>query len=119
MADSATAAMTSASDPCWSVYIIECNDGSLYTGITTDVERRFREHSTQKGRSARYLRGRAPLALVYTCAVGDHAAALRVEYRIKQLRRQQKQQLVTGQRCALALVEDQASALDSGDPTAV
>lgn len=118
MTDAVAVAVSSGS-PCWSVYIIRCSDGSLYTGITTDVERRFREHSAQKGRGARYLRGRAPLALVYTCPVGDHAAALRLEYRIKQLRRAQKQQLVTGQRCALALVEDQAGALDSGDPTAV
>lgn len=100
MADSA-ALCTDA--PRWSVYIIQCADGSLYTGITTDVDRRFREHSRQTGRGARYLRGRAPLQLVYMCEVGDRSAALRVEYRIKQLPKAQKQQLVAGQRCALTL----------------
>lgn len=119
MADSVAMAMSSVVAPCWSVYMIQCSDGSLYTGITTDVERRFREHSAQKGRGARYLRGRAPLALVYTCPVGDHAAALRLEYRIKQLRRAQKQQLVTGQVCALALMGEQAGVLDSDDPAAL
>ena len=77
----------------WSVYIIRAADNSLYTGIATDVPRRLREH--EAGRSgARYLRGRAPLTLVYQQEVGDRSLALRVEYAIKQLRRHEKQALV-------------------------
>src|SRR5690554_3330204 len=87
---------------CWSVYMIRCGDGSLYTGVTTDVERRFREHAAQNGRGARYLRGRTPLEVVYTREVGERGEALRLEYRIKQLRAAQKRQLVAGQLCPLA-----------------
>ena len=49
----------------WFIYIIRCADGSLYTGITTDVSRRFAEHARSGPRAARYLRGRGPLTLVF------------------------------------------------------
>ncbi|MBU1240891.1 GIY-YIG nuclease family protein, partial [Myxococcota bacterium] len=59
----------------WHLYMLRCNDNSLYTGITIDVERRVDQHS--RGDGARYLRGRAPLTLVFTSFVLDHSDALR------------------------------------------
>ncbi|MHB1130903.1 MAG: GIY-YIG nuclease family protein [Chloroflexota bacterium] len=67
----------------WSVYLLRCGDGTYYTGITTDVERRLAQHAA--GHGARYTRGRGPLALVGVVACADHAAALRLEARLKPL----------------------------------
>jgi len=76
----------------WHVYLIRCADGSLYTGITTDVERRLAEHRAGKG--AKYLKGRGPLALAYSRPIGDRAAASREEARIKRLSKAAKETLV-------------------------
>jgi len=79
--------------PQWHVYIIRASDGSLYTGITTDVERRFNEHcGTPKG--ARFFRGRQPLEVVYTENHPDRSSALRREYVIKGLSRDLKLELI-------------------------
>lgn len=77
----------------WFIYMVRCGDGTLYTGIATDVSRRMAEHAGPGGRGARYLRGRGPLELVWSKAVGAHEAALRLEYRIKQLTRREKEAL--------------------------
>lgn len=74
----------------WFVYIIECADGSLYTGITTDVERRLREHSEGKI-GARYTRGRGPLILRYKKVFPDRSEAAKEEWRIKKLGRREKE----------------------------
>ncbi|GKX56543.1 UPF0213 protein [Leminorella grimontii] len=79
----------------WHLYIIETDDGRLYTGITVDVERRFKQH--QCGKGAKALRGAGELRLVYRCLIGEHSLALRLEYRIKQLNRRQKERLVQDQ----------------------
>ena len=76
----------------WFVYILRCGDGSLYTGITPDVEARLAKH--QSGTGAKYTRGRGPLTLVYTEECTDRAAASRREYAIKQLTRQEKEALI-------------------------
>ena len=76
----------------WKLYILRCGDGSLYTGITTDVERRLEEHRSGKG--AKYTRGRTPLELVYREECGDHSAALRREHEIKALSRAEKLKLI-------------------------
>ena len=76
----------------WHVYLIRCADGSLYTGITTDVERRLAEHRAGKG--AKYLRGRGPLELAYSRPIGDRAAASREEARIKRLSKAAKETLI-------------------------
>jgi putative endonuclease len=78
----------------WHVYMIRCGNGSLYTGITTDVERRFSEHQAAGPRAARYLKGRAPLSLVLTAETGDRVTALRVERRIKGFSRARKERLI-------------------------
>jgi len=67
----------------WYVYLIECRDGSLYTGIATDVDRRYAEHVAGKG--ARYTRSRPPLRLLARFGYPDRATASRAEYAIKQL----------------------------------
>lgn len=78
----------------WHVYLIRCADGSLYTGITTDIARRLAEHRAGKG--AKYLKGRGPLALAYSRPIGDRATASREEARIKKLSKLQKEGLIAG-----------------------
>ncbi len=78
----------------WKLYILRCGDGSLYTGITTDVEKRLEVHRSGKG--AKYTRGRGPLEVVYREDCGDHSAALKREWEIKQLSREQKENLCRG-----------------------
>ena len=80
-------------DHAWFVYIIEASDGSLYTGATTDVARRFAEHcGTEKG--ARFFRGRKPLKVVHTEAHPDRSSAQKRESVIKRLTRQEKLDLI-------------------------
>jgi putative endonuclease len=74
------------------LYIIECEGGSLYTGITTDIDRRFSEHISGKG--AGYTRGRKPKRIVYAEECGERGEALRRECEIKKLKRPEKIKLV-------------------------
>ena len=78
-------------DKTWKLYILRCGDGSLYTGITTDVEARLEVHRSGKG--AKYTRGRLPLELVYSEECGSHSDALKRELAIKALTREEKQRL--------------------------
>lgn len=80
----------------WVVYILQCADGTLYTGITDDLQRRMKVHGTEKG--AKYTRGRGPFTLVYLENCVDHSQALRREYAIKQFSRKQKQLLCNSYR---------------------
>ncbi|APR74811.1 Hypothetical protein A7982_00157 [Minicystis rosea] len=80
--------------PAWQVYILRCGDGSLYTGIARDAEKRLAQHQT--GRGARYTRGRGPLAMVYLEAVASHGEALRREAAIRRLGRAGKEALIEG-----------------------
>jgi len=79
-------------DMNWQVYIILCSDDSLYTGITTDVERRFAQHLA--GTGAKYFRGRSPLRLVYWEGGHDRRSASRREIHIKQLSKVSKLGLI-------------------------
>lgn len=79
----------------WFVYLIRCVDGTLYTGISTDPDRRLLQHAASRG--ARRLRGRGPLQLVFASPLPDRATALRVEARIKQWPKVRKEQLVRGE----------------------
>lgn len=72
----------------WQLYILQCADGTLYTGITDDLPRRLEAHRT--GRGAKYTRGRGPLTLRYTELCEDRSHALRREIQIKKLSRQEK-----------------------------
>ena len=81
----------SSSDDRWSVYIVQCADGSLYTGVTTDVHRRVREHNKSK-KGAKYTRPRRPVHLL--CSLGSltQSKALKLECEIKSLKKSQKVQ---------------------------
>lgn len=79
----------------WSLYMIQTASGSLYTGVATNVARRFQEHAEQGVKCAKYLRGKAPLKLVYQEQLGSKSAALKREYEIKQLPKMQKHALIT------------------------
>ena len=76
----------------WYLYILRCRDDSLYTGITTDVEKRLEMHRSGKG--AKYTLGRAPLELVYREECGDHSQALKRELEIKAMPRKDKLLLI-------------------------
>ena len=76
----------------WYLYMLRCRDGSLYTGITTDVQRRLEAHRSGKG--AKYTRGRGPLTVVYTEQHADRASASRREWEIKHMTREQKLALI-------------------------
>lgn len=74
------------------VYILECADGSYYTGYTTDPERRTSEHNSGEG--AKYTRGRTPVEVIHLEEYGTQSDAMSREYEIKQLSRKQKEELV-------------------------
>jgi predicted GIY-YIG superfamily endonuclease len=79
-------------DKKWYLYILRCADGTLYTGITTDVEARLEAHRSGKG--AKYTRGRTPLELVYREECEDHSQALKRELAVKAMSREEKQKLI-------------------------
>ena len=77
----------------YSVYIVKCNDGTLYTGISNNVDNRVTKHNSGKG--AKYTKTRRPVCLVYTKVIGTKSDALKEEYKIKQLSRLEKLKLVS------------------------
>ena len=77
--------------PIWHLYLLECRDGSIYTGIARDVEKRFAAHCAGKG--ARYTCAHPPLRIVAAIVIGDRSQALRAEYRVKQLNAAEKRRL--------------------------
>lgn len=87
---------TTEQSNAWFVYLIKTRLDTFYTGVTTDVERRLQEHSNNKQKGARYLRGKGPLTVVWQQMVGDKRAAMSIEYKIKQLQRSQKLSLING-----------------------
>jgi putative endonuclease len=83
----------------WSVYIIECNDGKLYTGITTDIKRRLKEHNVGKGAKFTAPLPRRPVKLVYLEKMGsERSVALIREYAIKAMRKLDKLKLIAEKR---------------------
>ncbi len=77
----------------WHVYIIECSDGSLYTGITNDLDKRITAHND--GRGAKYTKSRRPVRLRYSEPAADRKNASQREYAIKSLRKAEKMRLIT------------------------
>lgn len=77
----------------WSVYILKCADGTLYTGATSDLVKRLTLHNLGKG--AKYTATRLPVELVWSESVADRSSALKREYQLKQLSRQEKLALIT------------------------
>jgi putative endonuclease len=82
----------------YTLYIVCCADGTLYTGIATDVARRVLQHNGEKGRGARYTAARRPVRLVYQAPYPTRSAASIEEARIKKLTRTEKQRLIDGAR---------------------
>ncbi|WP_421230968.1 GIY-YIG nuclease family protein [Aeromonas sp. 603079] len=76
----------------WFIYMVRTATGLLYTGVSTDPQRRLRQH--QSGKGARALRGKGPLTLAWQQEVGEKGAALRLEYRLKQQPKSFKEQLI-------------------------
>ena len=84
--------MTDQESPAHVVYVLRCRDDTFYTGYTTDVERRVREHAAGDG--AKYTRGRGPLELVHVEGFPSRSAAMSREYELKQLARGEKERVV-------------------------
>lgn len=76
----------------WFIYLVRCRNGHLYTGISTNVARRFAAH--QVGKGAKYLRGKGPLELVYQQKIGTRSEALKAEIKVKKMSRQTKEKLI-------------------------
>ena len=78
----------------YSLYILKCSDGTYYTGITTDIERRISEHNGHAPKGAKYTSARRPVELVYRTVFSTRSEALKEEIRIKKLTRAEKQTLI-------------------------
>ena len=76
----------------WYCYILECSDGTLYTGITTNLEMRIKSHNSGKG--AKYTRSRSPVILKWSCEFINRSEASKEEYRIKKLSRLEKLKII-------------------------
>jgi len=85
------------SEANWSLYLLRNERGALYTGVTTDINRRLREHRGELRGAARFTRACKELELVYTCEIGSRGLALRVESRIKKLSKAAKEELLAMQ----------------------
>lgn len=77
----------------WFLYMVQCSDGTLYTGITNDLEKRVEAHNSGKD-GARYTKSRRPVKLVYSEQAESKSAAARLEYRIKKLPRSKKKRMI-------------------------
>jgi predicted GIY-YIG superfamily endonuclease len=84
------------SGEAWTLYILRCRDGSLYAGITIDLERRVAQH--QDGTASRYTRSRRPVTMVYRESCVSRSDALKREYAVKALSREAKERLISGVR---------------------
>jgi len=95
----------------WHVYIILCSDETLYTGITTDIERRMRQHAAGSG--AKYFRGRQPKQLLYLEEGHDRSSASKRELAIKGMKRPEKQQLTCSE-ANIAYLKNRGLSTDAG-----
>jgi putative endonuclease len=82
--------------PEWFMYVVRCSDGTLYTGITTDVTRRLDEHNGSK-KGAKYTRARRPVELVYWIDYSDRSTASKAEAKFKKLSRKEKLRIISGE----------------------
>ena len=77
----------------WHVYIVKCADKTFYTGIAKDLKKRLSEHNSS-GLGAKYTRGRWPVKLIYSAKIANHSRALKKEWAIKKMTREQKKELI-------------------------
>lgn len=96
----------------WHLYLIRCANGALYTGIATDVLRRLSEHRAGPPKGAKFLRGKAPLELVFHHEIGSRSLATKVEQRIKRLKKTDKEGLIQNHAKFDALVQSILSPSD-------
>ncbi len=89
----------------WSLYLVRTRDGHLYTGIATDVARRFDEH-TAGAKGAKYLRGRGPLELVHAWEIGGRSLALRAEAALKRRSKAEKESIAASPPRATELISE-------------
>ena len=80
--------------PDWYLYLIRCRDGTLYTGISTDVERRFAQHQGSGSAGSKYLKGRGSLTLVFQQKMASRSLALKREGEVKGLSKARKEKLI-------------------------
>ena len=77
----------------WYVYILECNDATLYTGVTTDITRRLVEHNTST-KGAKYTRSRRPVKIVYSCSLPTRSEAQKQEYLLRKKSKEEKTRII-------------------------
>ena len=80
-------------DKTWFLYVLLCSDGTYYTGVTTDIQRRLKEHNTSR-KGAKYTKTRRPVKLIYFEDYADRSSAQKAEYKFKRLTRKQKEILI-------------------------
>ena len=90
--------------PDWYLYLIRCRDGSLYTGISTDVDRRFAQHQRGGNSGSKYLKGKDPLTLVFRKRLGSKGRALAAESKVKKLSKAKKERLLKSPRYVKTLL---------------
>ncbi|RJP94253.1 MAG: GIY-YIG nuclease family protein [Desulfobacteraceae bacterium] len=81
----------------WSVYLLRNERNALYAGITTQIDRRLREHRGKRARAARFTRSCREIVLVYHCGIGERGQALKVEARLKRLTKIKKETIVSSE----------------------
>ena len=89
----------------WYLYLIRCADDSLYTGISTDVDRRFSQHRSEGYAGSKYLKGRGPLSLVFKEKLGSRSLALKAEHRVKKMTKARKEKLIKASGYAAQIVK--------------
>ena len=77
----------------WFLYVLQCSDGTYYTGVTTNIKRRLKEHNNSK-LGAKYTRARRPVEIVYVSEYDNRSSAQKAEYKFKQLTRKQKESII-------------------------
>ena len=87
--------------PRWYLYVVRCNDGTLYTGVSTDVSRRVREHNGSKKRGAKYTKSRRPVELVWSREYKNRSEAQSAEYSFKKLLHKQKWEIINENRSCI------------------
>ena len=88
----------------WYLYVVRCRDGTLYTGISTDIDRRLAEHKGEGDAGSKYLKGRAPLKLLFQRRLGSRSLALKVENRVKKLSKAKKEKMIRVPGCIEEIV---------------
>ena len=89
----------------WYLYLIRCRDSTLYTGISTDVDRRLAQHQGVGSAGSRYLKGRGPLRLVFQEKLGSKSLALKLERRVKRMSKARKEKLIKVGRYAVQIMD--------------